>query len=147
MEGSARDKQIGIDEIDLLILELLKKNAKMKMQDIGEKVHLTGQAVSNRINKMEKLGVIKGYKVILNKEFLPDKILAFITIFMKKSNHGVFKQYFDNTREIIEAHRISGDGCYMLKVEADSQQRLSEIVDELLEFGTYKVNISIDQLK
>lgn len=147
MEGNARDKQICIDEIDFLILELLKKNAKMKMQDIGEKVHLTGQAISNRISKMEKLGIIKGYKVILNEEFLQKKILAFITIFMKKSNHGVFKQYFDNTSEIIEAHRISGDGCYMLKVEADSQQRLTEIVDELLEFGTYKVNISIDQLK
>ena len=58
MEGSIKDKRISLDEVDLLILELLKSNAKMKMQDIGQKVHLTGQAVSNRISKMEKQGVI-----------------------------------------------------------------------------------------
>lgn len=33
----------------------------MKLQDIGDKVHLTGQAVSNRISKLEKSGIIKGY--------------------------------------------------------------------------------------
>jgi len=108
MGENIRDQRISLDEVDLHILELLKSNAKMKMQDIGEKVHLTGQAVSNRITKMEKFGVIKGYKVILEKEYLPKMIIAFITIFMKTPNHGLFKQFFESKKEIVEAHRISG---------------------------------------
>lgn len=141
------NKRANLDDVDLSILELLKCNAKMKMQDIGEKVHLTGQAVSNRISKMEKLGVIKGYRVMLDKEYMPKMIVAFITIFMKAPSHGLFKQYFDNKKEIVEAHRISGEGCYLLKVEVDSQEALTKLVDELLSFGNYKVNISIDQVK
>lgn len=50
-----------LDQTDLKILELLLSNSRMQWQEIGEQVHLTGQAVKNRIDRMEKLGVIEGY--------------------------------------------------------------------------------------
>lgn len=56
-----------IDNTDLEILKLLKSNCKMQFRDIGEVVHLTGQAVSNRISRMEHLGVIKGYTVFFRR--------------------------------------------------------------------------------
>lgn len=76
-----------LDEIDYEIIHLLKQNAKAKMQDIGKRVHLTGQAVSNRVSRMEKLGVIKGYSVILDSVFDKDKVIAFVTIHMKSIDH------------------------------------------------------------
>lgn len=142
-----KDKKGSLDELDLAILEILKSNAKMKMQDIGESVHLTGQAVSNRINKMEKMGVITGYSVCLDESFFEPKLIVIITIYMKSQRHSEFKQFLEKRKEIEEAHRISGDGCYMLKGAFESQEQLNEFLDDILEYGNYKLNTSIGQIK
>jgi Lrp/AsnC family leucine-responsive transcriptional regulator len=65
------------------ILSLLKKNSRLQWREIGEIVHLTRQAVANRIRKMEDMGTIEGYTVKLNQIKLGNNLIAFITIFMK----------------------------------------------------------------
>lgn len=142
-----KDKKGSLDELDLAILEILKSNAKMKMQEIGESVHLTGQAVSNRVSKMEKMGVITGYSVCLDESFFTHKLTVIITIYMKTQRHSEFKQFLESRKEIQEAHRISGDGCYMLKGAFESQEQLNEFLDDVLEYGNYKINTSIAQIK
>lgn len=142
-----KDKKGSLDELDLAILEILKSNAKMKMQEIGESVHLTGQAVSNRVSKMEKMGVITGYSVCLDESFFCPRQIVIITIYMKSQRHSEFKQFLEKRKEIEEAHRISGDGCYMLKGAFESQEQLNEFLDDILEYGNYKLNTSIGQIK
>jgi len=48
---------------------------------------------------------------------------------------------------IIEAHRISGEGCYLLTVSVPDQDTLNMLLDDILFYGTYRVNLSIKQLK
>ncbi|KGK81609.1 transcriptional regulator [Desulfosporosinus sp. HMP52] len=136
-----------LDNTDLEILKLLKSNCKMQFRDIGEVVHLTGQAVSNRISRMEHLGVIKGYTVLLDKKMLNKSLTAFITIFMKTTDHEVFCQFLSNSELVLEANRISGEGCYMLKIQVNSQEDLNDFLDSILKYGNYRVNISIGKIK
>ncbi|MBW9151889.1 Lrp/AsnC family transcriptional regulator [Clostridium estertheticum] len=136
-----------LDQTDIQILSLLTKNSRMQWQEIGEEVHLTGQAVKNRINKMEKSGVIKGYTVNINPEMLGKNLTAFITIFMKTTDHLSFKKYINNNSLVTEAHRISGDGCYMLKLTASTQAEIVDFLDEILKYGNYKLNLSIQNIK
>lgn len=136
-----------LDNTDLEILKLLKANCKMQFRDIGEVVHLTGQAVSNRISRMEDLGVIKGYTVLLDDKLLGKAITAYITIFMKTINHRDFHIFLNNNESVIEASRISGEGCYMLKIQVNSQDDLNHFLDSTLEYGNYRVNISIGKVK
>lgn len=56
----------GIDKLDEMILELLEKDGRMSYSDIGECVGLSRTAVKNRISELEKNGVIKGYKAVVN---------------------------------------------------------------------------------
>lgn len=136
-----------LDNTDLEILKLLKANCKMQFRDIGEAVHLTGQAVSNRISRMEDLGVIKGYSVLLDEKQLGKSITAYITIFMKTTNHGAFNVFLNDNESVVEASRISGEGCYMLKIQVNSQEDLNHFLDSVLEYGNYRVNISIGKIK
>lgn len=136
-----------IDETDLAILQWLQEDSRMQWKEIGEKVHLTGQAVAARIRKMEDLGVIEGFTVKLNSSKLGLPILALITVFMNSAEHSPFQQFI-NSREIIkEAYRISGEGCYWLKVNVSSHEELNRFLDELLKYGNYRVNISIGKVK
>lgn len=136
-----------LDNTDLEILKLLKSNCKMQFRDIGEVVHLTGQAVSNRISRMEHLGVIKGYTVLLDEKMLNKSLTAYITIFMKTTNHEVFCKFLSTNESVLEANRISGEGCYMLKIQVNSQEDLNDFLDSVLKYGNYRVNISIGKIK
>lgn len=136
-----------MDGTDFKIISILKSNSRMQMQEIGELVHLTGQAVRNRINRMEKAGVIEGYTINVNMEKLGVNIEAFITVFMKTNDHDTFKRFLLSNANIIEANRTSGEGCYLLKVNVGSNQKLGSLLDEILKFGNYKINTVIEKVK
>ncbi|MFN4110681.1 MAG: Lrp/AsnC family transcriptional regulator, partial [Ignavibacteria bacterium] len=51
----------NLDEIDLQLIELLQRNARIKRSELAEKVNLTVPAVSERINKLEEKNLIKRY--------------------------------------------------------------------------------------
>lgn len=136
-----------IDQTDQQILQCLQKDSRMQWQEIGKVVHLTGQAVATRIRRMQDEGIIEGFTVNLNYEKLSKPILAFITVFMKSSHHTTFRHFLSDHSAILEAYRISGEGCYWLKANVGSQKELSELLDAILMYGNYKVNLSIDKAK
>lgn len=136
-----------VDKTDFEILSILKKNSKTQMKDIGEMVHLTGQAVSSRISAMEKQGVIKGYTAVLDQASLGKCIIAYITIHMKTTEHSAFQTFVKANGSVEEAHRISGSGCYLLKVLVSSHEELNSFLDSVLKYGNYGVSISIGKVK
>ena len=136
-----------LDKTDREILHLLKANARTQLREIGERVHMTGQAVSNRIQKMESMGIIKGYTVVTDETGLGKTLWAFVTVFMKTNDHASFQKFIKENEIITEAYRISGDGCYLLKICAASQEEITSFLDNLLQYGNYRINISIGRFK
>jgi Lrp/AsnC family leucine-responsive transcriptional regulator len=135
------------DQTDIEILNLLKQNSRMQWQEIGELVHLTGQAVKNRINRLEKQGIIEGYTIKVNRSKIEQNDIAFVTVFMKTTDHASFKKYLEQSTLVSEAHRISGEGCYLIKVQTSGQQELVDFLNGILKYGSYKVNLSIEKVK
>ncbi|ASJ15695.1 transcriptional regulator [Thermococcus chitonophagus] len=70
----------GVDEIDEIIARELRKNGRATLTELGKKVGLTPSAIKNRIEKLEKLGVIKGYSAIIDPSFFGEFITAVIEI-------------------------------------------------------------------
>lgn len=136
-----------LDQTDLEIIKLLQQNSRMQWREIGEAVHLTGQAVGNRIRRMEELGIITGYTVQINPDKLAPSLCALVTMFMTTTDHQTFQQFVGERGEIEEAHRVSGEGCYSLKVRVSSQVALNQLLDDLLRYGNYRINMSIGQIK
>ncbi|HWP97787.1 MAG TPA: Lrp/AsnC family transcriptional regulator [Syntrophomonadaceae bacterium] len=136
-----------LDETNIKILTLLMNNSRMQWREIGEEVHLTGQAVANRIRKMEDLGIIEGYTVKINENKLGNSVLAFITVFMKTTDHQAFLRFIDDKEIIKEANQISGEGCYLLRVNTSTQEELLGLLNEMLKYGNYRVNLSIGKVK
>ncbi|MDN3017104.1 Lrp/AsnC family transcriptional regulator [Paenibacillus sp. BSR1-1] len=136
-----------LDQIDFQILRLLTENSRIQWKDLGGKIHMTGQAVGNRIKKLEESGVIKAYSLIVDEMKLGLMFTAFVIIHMKTANHDSFIQFIKERNEVVEAHRISGKGCYHLKVIVKSQDQLNLFLNKLLEHGNYSLNLSIQEIK
>ena len=136
-----------LDNIDFQILQLLSENSRIQWKDLGKKIHMTGQAVGNRIKKLEESGVIKAYTLAVDEVKLGFTYTAFIIIYMKTANHDSFIRYITDRNEVVEAHRVSGEGCYHLKTKINSQQTLNLILNEILEYGNYQLYLSINEVK
>ena len=67
-----------IDETDLKLLEYLQNNARMKRNELAEKIGLSLPSVTDRMNKLEELGVIERFITKLNHKSLGKDITAFI---------------------------------------------------------------------
>ncbi|KMJ59571.1 transcriptional regulator [Bacillus sp. LL01] len=136
-----------LDNIDFQILRLLSENSRIQWKDLGEQIHMTGQAVGNRIKKLEENGVIKAYSLIINEMELGLPYTAFVIMHMKTPNHDSFIGFINDQNEVVEAHRISGEGCYLLKIKIKSQEELNLFLNKLLEHGNYSLNLSIKEIK
>lgn len=136
-----------LDNIDLKILHSLSENSRIQWKELGKEIHMTGQAVGNRIKKLEENGIIKAYTLALNDLKLGMNYTAFVIIYMKTAQHELFIQYINSQKEVIEAHRVSGAGCYHLKIKIDSQKKLNNILNEILEYGNYQLYLSVNEVK
>lgn len=136
-----------LDQTDMEILHLLQLNARIQWKEIGEMVHLTGQAVATRIRRMEDEGIIEGFTVLLNQAKLGKPIKALITVFMKSTDHVAFQKFLQMKEDVVQAHRVSGEGCYWLEVDFSTQEDLNKLLDDLLYFGNYQLNLSIGKVK
>lgn len=136
-----------LDKIDLQILRLLSKNARMQWKELGENIHMTGQAVGNRIRKLEDNDVIKSYSIVVNGMKLGYVYTSFIVIYMKSTNHESFIKFVNASDEVTEAHRVSGEGCYHLKTKFISQEQMNIFLDVILDYGNYTMHLSINEIK
>lgn len=136
-----------LDNIDFQLLRLLSENSRIQWKDLGEQIHMTGQAVGNRIKKLEESGVIKAYSLIVDEMKLGLSYTAFVVIYMKTTNHDSFIRFANDRNEVVEAHRVSGEGCYHLKIKVNSQEQLNLLLDKILDYGNYSLYLSIQKVK
>lgn len=135
-----------LDNTDLQILEELSKNSRIKMKELGEKVHLTGQAASARVAKLEDLGVIEGYTIKVNEEKLGNAVHAIIHIFMRSPHHQAYLEFVENQKPyVINNYKTSGESCYILECKVPSNKVLDEFLINLSKHAGYKVSIVINK--
>lgn len=135
-----------LDDTDRNILNELAKNSRITMKELGEKVHMTGQATSDRVAKLEDNGVIEGYTIKVNQVKLGYSIHAFITIFTQNTYHAPYLSFIKEQEQyVVHNYKISGDGCYILECKFPSNIILDEFLEELNEHANYKLSIVINK--
>lgn len=135
-----------LDQTDLHILEELSKNSRIKMKELGEKVHLTGQAASARVGKLEDQGVIEGYTIKVNQEKVGLVVHAFIQVFTKTTNHQFYYSFIKKHEEyVLHNYKISGESCFLLECKFPSNEKLDEFITGLSNYVGYKLSIVINK--
>ncbi|MGH1541628.1 MAG: Lrp/AsnC family transcriptional regulator [Arenicella sp.] len=107
------------DKIDLKILGLLQKDAKLSVAQIAERVGLSQSPCWRRINQLEQLGVINAQVSLLNREALGLNVTVFTSIKLSAHEDDHLKIFEDAVRdipEVVECHIIMGSVDYILKV-------------------------------
>ena len=136
-----------LDSTDKLIIEELSQNSRITMKDLGNKIHMTGQATATRVAKLEDHNVIEGYTVKVNQAKLGYPIHAFITILIQNTTDHKYYLAFVNKQEkhVIHNYKISGEGCYLLECRFQTNQSLNLFLENLNQHANYKLSLVIDK--
>ncbi|WZL74277.1 Lrp/AsnC family transcriptional regulator [Clostridiaceae bacterium 35-E11] len=130
-----------MDVTDCRIIEILQDNGRISMKDLGKMVGLTSPAVSERVKRLEEMGVIEGYKAIINPFKLNINVKAFIDVAMAAEKYQRFLKYAVENNSIIECHHVTGGDCVTLKVIAQNMEELEKLIDEIKMFGNTRTSI------
>ena len=121
-----------MDEIDRKILKLLQDNARVSLKTIAENTFLSSPAVSARIERLEKEGIITGYHASVDPVKLGYHILAYI-------NLEVIPE--DKVPHILECSCVTGGFSMLLKVAFKSTMELDMFIGQLQKFGRTSTQI------
>ena len=122
-----------IDDIDLRILDMLQRNGKLSQAKIAGAVGLTTPSVNERIKKMERHGMIKGFVALLDHEKMGFPLTAYVDISLE---HPRFeKSFVDDLEKLLdvqECHYLAGEYAYRLKVKAANPATLADFLQRRL---------------
>src|SRR3984957_8382769 len=127
-----------LDRIAWKIVEELQQDARLSWAELGRRVGLTTPAVAERVHRLEKLGVIRGFHADINLERLGMPILIFVRLSMSgpESLVRAFQQQAKNWEEVLECHRVTGSDSFIVKARVVSVEHLEIFLDDLGHYGT-----------
>ena len=125
-----------MDEIDIEIMKLLEGNGRLTHEEISRVLHISRPSVHQRVAKLEKCGVIRGYRAIIDWGRMGEKIKAIIMVRIKCNDFGalVGKILALSIPEVTvsEVQRIAGEWCIMLKVRVCDPRHITYLIDEMV---------------
>ncbi|MCC6288969.1 MAG: Lrp/AsnC family transcriptional regulator [Chitinophagaceae bacterium] len=107
------------DDIDKHILNLLQENAMLTIRDIADRLSLTTTPVHERIKKLEKEGVIIGYRAIIDAEKVDKAQVVLLNLRMEDytpKNIAAFEKMISGMPQVLECFHLAGTVDYQLKV-------------------------------
>ncbi|MTH98883.1 Lrp/AsnC family transcriptional regulator [Roseibium sp. RKSG952] len=126
----------ALDGFDVKILAAIQENAALTNQDIADRIGLSASQISRRRQRLEQGGIIRRYRADLDLQALGLAVTAYVGVTLgshSRENARKFRNMVKAMPEVQEAHTMTGDVDYILKVVVPDLQALSRVInDDLL---------------
>ncbi len=130
-----------VDTVNRRLLRELQEDARLTIAELGRRVGLSSPAVSERLQRLERDGVIRGYRAEIEPRALG---LALTTIIRVRPAPGQLQnvaKLADRTPEVVECHRITGEDCFFMKAHVRDVEHLEEVIDHFVALGQTTTSI------
>jgi Lrp/AsnC family leucine-responsive transcriptional regulator len=132
-----------IDERDVKLIALLEANARAPLAELARALGLSPQSVSERLKRLEDVGVLAGFRPELDAKALGLAVGAYIRIRPAMGELARVARIVQEIPEIVECDRVTGEDCFVAKVYVASVEDLERVIDRLIPYA--RTNTSIVQ--
>jgi Lrp/AsnC family transcriptional regulator, leucine-responsive regulatory protein len=132
-----------LDDVNRRLLRELHADPRITMSALARRVGMSAPAVTERVQRMERAGVITGYRMEVNPAALGLPVTAFARIRPAPGQLPKIAQLAAELPEVSECHRITGEDCFMIKVHAAAIEDLEATLDRFLLFGQTVTSIVV----
>jgi Lrp/AsnC family transcriptional regulator for asnA, asnC and gidA len=132
-----RDKMaenLLIDSLDRKILDIITKNARIPYLEVARDCNVSGAAIHQRVQRLIRVGVIKGSEFKVDPVMVGFKTCAYIGLFL--DNPGKYKEVIKKLKdipEVIECHYTTGNYSLFIKVYSRDNEHLREVLTEKIQ--------------
>jgi Lrp/AsnC family leucine-responsive transcriptional regulator len=130
------DPSVPLDAVNRRLLRELSANPRITMSALARRVGMSAPAVSERVQRLERAGVIAGYRVDISPAALGLPVTVFVRIRPTAGQLPKIAELARQTLEVSECHRISGEDCFLIKMHAATIEGIEKTLDRFLTHGT-----------
>jgi Lrp/AsnC family leucine-responsive transcriptional regulator len=147
MAGIARTRDAAafeaklLDEINLQILKELEENGRLGMAELGRRVSMSPPAVAERVQRLERAGIIAGYRAEIDPKALGFPVSAIVRIRPAPGQLQRIPEVARETPEVAECYRITGEDCYLMRLHLRAIDELEETLDRFTPYGLTTTSI------
>ena len=113
------------------------------MSELGRRVGLSAPAVTERVQRLERSGVIAGYRLELDPAALGFPVSAYVRIRPGPGQLRRIAELAVSIPEVTECYRITGEDCFLIKLHAPAIDQLEEVLDRFLAYGNTTTSILV----
>jgi Lrp/AsnC family leucine-responsive transcriptional regulator len=124
-----------LDATNVEILRALLDEPRLAMSELGRRIGMSAPAVTERVQRMQDAGVIRGARLDVDQSALGLGITAFVRVRPMPGQLQNISELARKTPEIVECHRVTGEDCFIMKVLVGRVELLEAVLDEILRYG------------
>jgi Lrp/AsnC family leucine-responsive transcriptional regulator len=138
--GTSADEG-ALDATNRRVLAELQADARVSLAELGRRVGLSSPAVAERLARLERRGVIRGYHADVDPRALGLALGVVIRVRPAPRQLRSVADLARDTPEVVECHRVTGDDCYVLRAHVRDVEHLEEVIDRFALFGQTTTSI------
>ncbi len=124
-----------MDEIDRKILHELSRDGRQSNTELARRVALSPSACLRRVQELERIGVIKGYRAVLDGEKMGRGFVAYLAVGLSehsKKTQESFERAMLAVPQVVECHNITGTAEYLMRIEVADLKAYKELHTEVV---------------
>jgi Lrp/AsnC family transcriptional regulator, leucine-responsive regulatory protein len=137
--GNAEDGLL--DGTNRRLLAELQADARLTLAELGRRVGLSSPAVAERLGRLERSGVVRGYRADIDPRALGLSLSAVVRIRPAPGQLGNVAELARRTPEVVECDRITGEDCYIVRAHVRDVGHLEEVIDRFAALGQTTTSI------
>jgi Lrp/AsnC family transcriptional regulator, leucine-responsive regulatory protein len=130
-----------LDEINRRLLEELQADARVTIAELGRRINLSAPAVADRVQRLERAGVITGYHAEVDPKSIGFPIAAVVRVRPTTRQLQKIPELAREIPEVVDCHRITGEDCFFVKLHLRSMDDLEAILDRFIVLGQTTTSI------
>jgi Lrp/AsnC family leucine-responsive transcriptional regulator len=134
----------SLDRVDRQILRELQADGRVPLAQLGRRVALSPPAVADRVRRLERAGIIVGYRAEIDPAALGAPVAAFVQIKLLGTRGEQIPGLARELSEVVECHRTTGETCFILKLRVASIEHLGELIERFAPHGQSVTSVILD---
>jgi Lrp/AsnC family leucine-responsive transcriptional regulator len=130
-----------LDDVNRRVLEELQADGRIGMAELGRRIGMSAPAVAERVQRLERAGVIAGYHAEIDPARVGFPVAAVVRIRPAPGQLQRIPEVARDTPEVVECYRITGEDCYLIKLYLRAIDDLEDVLDRFTPYGLTTTSI------
>jgi len=134
------EKKLQLDRIDLRILEVLRSEGRISYRELSERVNLTPRPCQARVERLEALGVIEGYRAVVK---LPPTrktiVIAQVALADHGRSQGPFEEEMRSNPTVLDCWLVSGSFDFLVRMACEDLDHYRRVADVWLQSPHFRI--------